>query len=251
MERKLSIQAIAWVLDHSESSRSARHVLISIANHANKFGYGAYPSLATIASESKITRETVPSCVRELERIGEVTVRRGAGPHGCNLYSLTKMCEQKEHPELDLDLDIEVVSADYSQSYLTEGGVRFDGKRGKRPLPEPSLTVKEEPTTKAVAALPEWVPLEAWEAFGEMRRRVRKPLTAKAVELAIKRLEELKQRGYPPQSVLEASTLNCWQGLFPPRKEELKRGEALVGQGPSAGMNAKAIERYLQRGAKQ
>lgn len=62
---------------------------------------------------------------------------------------------------------------------------------------------------------PEWIPQEAFEAFIEMRKKMRKPMTAYAVKLAIKTLDRLRQEGHDPQAVLDQSIMNSWQGLFP------------------------------------
>ena len=87
----MSVQAISWVLEQSESRLSARHVLISIANHAKSDGTDAWPSVATIARESRLSVSEVHSSLRELQELGELSVDRAAGPHGCNLYTLQRM----------------------------------------------------------------------------------------------------------------------------------------------------------------
>lgn len=64
------------------------------------------------------------------------------------------------------------------------------------------------------AAPPEWVDPEAWVAYVAMRDRIRKPMTARAKELAIGRLTELRDQGQDAKAVLEQSVFNSWQGLF-------------------------------------
>lgn len=87
----MSVQAISWVLDHSESRLGPRHVLISIANHAKSDGTGAWPSVSTISHEARLSEREVRYALRELEKSGELRTSRGKGPHGCNLYSLPAM----------------------------------------------------------------------------------------------------------------------------------------------------------------
>lgn len=65
---------------------------------------------------------------------------------------------------------------------------------------------------------PEWVPSEAFEAFIAMRKKIRKPLTDYAVQLAIKTLARLREEGNDPQEVLDQSIMNSWQGLFAVKK---------------------------------
>jgi hypothetical protein len=48
-----------------------------------------------------------------------------------------------------------------------------------------------------------------------MRAKLRKPLTVRACELAVKKLQKLRDNGDEPGDVLNESTLNGWQGLFP------------------------------------
>jgi hypothetical protein len=63
--------------------------------------------------------------------------------------------------------------------------------------------------------LPDWIPLDAWTGFVDMRQRIHKPLTAHAVQLAIGKLASLMRDGSPPREVLERSTFNAWTGLWP------------------------------------
>jgi hypothetical protein len=68
----MSVQAISWVLEHSRSEGNARLVLISIANHADKFGRGAFPSQQTIGSEARCSTRTVRRATEELRDLGEL-----------------------------------------------------------------------------------------------------------------------------------------------------------------------------------
>lgn len=68
---------------------------------------------------------------------------------------------------------------------------------------------------EGASALPDWLPLEAWNEFLEMRKRNRASLTPRAKQLAIAALSKLRDQGQEPQLVLEQSTMNGWRGLFP------------------------------------
>lgn len=62
--------------------------------------------------------------------------------------------------------------------------------------------------------IPDWVPPERWQAYLDMRRTIRKPMTDHAKRLAINQLGKLRDAGYPAGDVLDQSVLNSWQGLF-------------------------------------
>ncbi|WP_250518621.1 DUF1376 domain-containing protein [Caballeronia sp. ATUFL_M1_KS5A] len=63
--------------------------------------------------------------------------------------------------------------------------------------------------------LPEWLPTDAWDAFVDMRKKIKAPLTEHASKLAIDELQKLMNDGHRPRAVLEQSTMNSWRGLFP------------------------------------
>jgi hypothetical protein len=65
-----------------------------------------------------------------------------------------------------------------------------------------------------VFALPDWVPEIEWDAYVEMRKKIKKPLSDHAKDLAVKKLHDLKEAGNNPSAVLNQSTFNDWQGLF-------------------------------------
>jgi Helix-turn-helix domain len=121
----LSVQAIAWVLEESESKLAARLVLLSIANHAKADGSNAWPSLDQLALEAGVTRRHAIRCIRELEDLGELGVRRNKGPSGTNRYDLTKMSPGH------------IVTSDIQGT----PGVTSDDVASDTVSPEPSLTV--------------------------------------------------------------------------------------------------------------
>lgn len=78
----LSVQAMTWALDHSQSRGSTLLVLISIANHAGKYGDQAWPGMKTIGEEARVSRNTVITAVAELEDLGELLIYPGEGVPG-------------------------------------------------------------------------------------------------------------------------------------------------------------------------
>lgn len=75
----MSVQAIGWVLEESETTGNTRLVLASIANHAGARGENAWPSYDTIAHEARCSRATAIRAVAACEELGELLVYEGAG----------------------------------------------------------------------------------------------------------------------------------------------------------------------------
>lgn len=82
------------------------------------------------------------------------------------------------------------------------------------PHPAPTRT-RTTPARERTPDLPEGATVEQWDAFREMRRRIRKPMTGRAEQLALGKLAKLAESGEPPGAVLDQSILNGYQDLYP------------------------------------
>ena len=94
---------------------------------------------------------------------------------------------------------------------------RLSGKNRTVPKNKPSQSQSQKEQKQSAFALPSWVPVDAWNAYVEMRKSIKRPLTKWAAELAVRKLEELRKQGHPPEAVLNHSTFNSWQGLYEPK----------------------------------
>jgi len=65
-----------------------------------------------------------------------------------------------------------------------------------------------------VAPLPDWIPVDSWNAFLEMRIKIKKPVTPKAIELLIGKLDKYRKAGQDIQAILEKSIVNDWQDIY-------------------------------------
>jgi phage replication O-like protein O len=63
--------------------------------------------------------------------------------------------------------------------------------------------------------IPEWINKETWEAYLEMRREKKKPPIPRAVELIIKKLDELRLAGQDVKEILNQSIINSWTDIYP------------------------------------
>ena len=87
------------------------------------------------------------------------------------------------------------------------------GKEGKgKERKGKETTVAQAPCVE----IPKTIKKETWDAYLEMRRSIRKPANVEAQRLIIKKLAGLQG---DPNSILEQSIMNSWQGVF-----ELKEG---------------------------
>ncbi len=150
----MSVQAIVWVLEFSEARLGQRLALLSIANHAKADGTGAWPSVATIAREAKMSHRQVQNVLRELVTLGELEIERNAGPRGCNFYHMP-LVAQPRLPTKDTG------GENIAPPQNPVEGAKYDGEgcdlqqeRVQNPTdsmqdiaPEPSLKPSREPSS--------------------------------------------------------------------------------------------------------
>jgi hypothetical protein len=63
--------------------------------------------------------------------------------------------------------------------------------------------------------LPDWLPLDAWNGYVEMRKKKRAVMTPRAVGLRIKDLAAFRDNGEDIEKILDQSTANGWTDLYP------------------------------------
>jgi hypothetical protein len=88
-------------------------------------------------------------------------------------------------------------------------------------------TTKKERASDLLLPPPDWVPIEEWTEFVEMRRKKKKPLTLRAAAGIIRDLDVLRSEGCDLRAVLAQSVDRKYLGVFEVR-------------GPSARQNAVA-----------
>ena len=68
--------------------------------------------------------------------------------------------------------------------------------------------------------IPDWLPLNEWEAFKQMRIKAKKPMTPHAEALLIKKLEGYTNKGHDPAEVLNQSTISNWSNIYEPKENK-------------------------------
>ena len=75
--------------------------------------------------------------------------------------------------------------------------------------------VKPESEEKDILVIPDFINLQIWGEFLEMRRRMKRSLTLDGMKLLVESLEKMKERGEDVNAVLEQSVAHLWIGVYP------------------------------------
>jgi len=92
------------------------------------------------------------------------------------------------------------------------------------------ITNNQEPITKnqepkkvkpkaSPSALPDWLPMESWSGYLEMRKKIKKPPTERAIELLLAALDSMRGSGQDIAAVLDKSTMANWVDVYPIRDD--------------------------------
>jgi hypothetical protein len=98
---------------------------------------------------------------------------------------------------------------------------------------------KKTKSAKAPLVLPDWLDAKVWGDYAEMRTKLRRPMTARAQELALERLTALRESGEDARAVVEQSILNSWLSLYAIRSDNGRQKE---------GELSERTKRILRRG---
>lgn len=104
-------------------------------------------------------------------------------------------------------------------------------RTGTQKKEDKELKEKKEDNPPTPLALPEWLPMEAWSGWLEVRKRMGVPNTDRALAMAIKKLDEFRRAGLDPKKLLEEAMVRGWRGIFAPggqRGDDMRKQGALT-----------------------
>jgi hypothetical protein len=84
----LSVKITTWVFEHSKASGGDLLVLLILADHADDESWECWPSIERIAALARMSERGIRYCLKNLETLGEVIVKRPYRTQG-NIYRIT------------------------------------------------------------------------------------------------------------------------------------------------------------------
>ncbi len=201
-------RAAMSVIGISAPEQSVLNVLAIMANDAAQCWPGINGPLGLV-SKTKLSERAVQNAVKSLVAAGHLT--RDERPGKGVLYTV--------HPRTSCTPAHDAPAQD-----VRPAGDALTPAPPAPKLPRTTNSPKTSSSPKGAAkplafVPPSDIPVSEWGDFEDMRRRMGKPMTPRARDLAIIRLRKLAEAGHPPGEVLNHSILNNYQGLFPPKED--------------------------------
>jgi hypothetical protein len=187
----MSIKLMSAVWERSDISSTQKLVLLALADWANDDGL-CWPSIDRLAQKTGMAGRSVQRIIRDLEQIGLVKRDEVAGK-GNRYWVLTPLTDC--HPRHS-------VTPPLTECHPTPDTV------------SPNTPYTPHLPVNVIRGLPDWLPLDAWDGWLEMRRAKKKPMTGRAMHRALNKLEAMREAGQDIAEVLDRSTMNGWTDVY-------------------------------------
>lgn len=159
-----------------------------------------------ISQETGLTEMQVRTCLNKLKSTNEITIET------TNKYSVITILKYDLYQSNE-PYGIQQINQENNQQITNEQPTNNQqittsnkDKRDKRER-------EKDIYNKALDCSPEFA--EALSAFEEMRKKIRKPLTEKAKQMILDKLSKMAMDEETQIKILNQSTMNSWQGVFP------------------------------------
>lgn len=227
----MCVEAITWALKQPVKRSAAKFVLVVLANSADAEHFQCWPSTAYLCEATAQDRKTVLDAIRRLLEEGFISdtgERRGATKQ-IPVYRLNgsengivKEARNRNGSENGTvpktDGNSPVFPMEQSRFSLETVPKTGHGAVRKRKETSGNRHTHEKRLPVTAFAIPEWMPLEAWKAYSEMRVAKKKPMnTVGIVDRIIGRLDGFRRSGHDVTAILDNSTCNGWTDVYEPK----------------------------------
>lgn len=184
-------------------------------------------SIRNLSEETTLTEREIRTAISHLKTTGEVTSK------GHNKYSVFTVVNYNSYQTNDTQNDKQETNKRQTNDKLTT--TIEEGKKERKEEGKKEKEVSKDTKKKIFFPSDELLD-QAFADYVDMRKQLKKPMTDKAIELAIKKLATLStlpfSNGMDNElaiQILNQSVLNSWQGLFPLSgdKSEKQKGNSI------------------------
>lgn len=234
----MSAKLLAAAWDSAPPDPVSLVVLLYLTFRADDNGQRCFPSYKLLCDKTRLSESSVQRAVLALEKGGFLTRERGNGRGKASQYILSTsrikgmQSDNLNTPKRYSHRPKKVVTRTGAEKVVTQTekvvtqakpphpliGVNTNKHEKSAPvLGFPDMPAEIPGEKPAAFSLPLWLDEEAWAGFVEMRKRIKKPLTGRALAIAVGKLERWRAEGYDPAAILDEATMNNWQGLWIPK----------------------------------
>ena len=151
---------------------------------------------------------------------GRNSLSKDTGIHRSKVDRILKVFENEHQIEQQMTNKFRIISITNWDKYQTDEQQIEQQMSIKRASSEHQVSTnnKEKNNKKENNNLliPDWLDQELWTDFKDHRKKLKKPMTLKAEQILIAKLEHLKGEGHNPKHLLLTAIERGWQSVFAP-----------------------------------
>lgn len=201
-------------------------------------------SIRYLAEAWRWPKSNVDRFLKRLEAESMLTLTRSkSGTASGTAQIIVTICNYDKYQDVGNQTGT-ASGTEVGQQRDSSGTNKNKGNKGtieEEPNGSPSTPKAPKPKSKpkmsdlASLDLPDWLPVEAWNGFLEMRQDKGAVPTVHAAKLIIAKLDQWRADGQPPGKVLDQSTVNNWTDIY--RLKDNQHGNRNQNDGRSASGN--------------
>lgn len=252
----MSVKVMTAVFERYPVGGGEMILALALADHANDDGTRVFPSIESLMAKTRQARRTVQYQLRRMEESGWlILVNSGNGgrnqhreyrinldwinggelPDSENKDAENAPLEESENGanNAPLNNDEKGASDDIKGANDDTKGCNSEQERVQQGAPAYNhhITTIEPSNNHHTGArknravldieLPHWLPNDVWNDWVEHRKAVKAPLSQRAAELSLKKLDRFRAEGHCPIAIIEQSVMSGkWTDLYPIRDHQ-------------------------------
>lgn len=216
----MSSRAMAWAWSQ-EIKSGPKFVLIALADRADESGI-CWPGLNWIHAKTGMSVGAVSDNINRLKKIKLLKVvnrKRNDGSKTSNLYSLcipntfALSAKQKKYNDTaDIEFEGILSEPDGPPTESVVGIAEYHGHNTSK-YTSNYTSNKKEKNIIPKNIIPAWLPKDEWQEYLLHRKRRKAPITDNIAKRLFRTLEQLKNLGHDPASVLTEAIDRNWIGI--------------------------------------
>ncbi len=86
--------------------------------------------------------------------------------------------------------------------------------------PDKETETEKEKEKRQKVEIPDFIPLQDWNDFVEMRKHTKRSMTERAMKIMFNKLQQMKTKGFDISEVLQKSIANNWSDVYEPKDKK-------------------------------
>lgn len=220
----VALMTLAW---KSTYQTGKKMVLLALCDNANDQGE-CFPSISMLVDKCSMSERSVFNHIADLEKDGAIKRNNRAGRSTIYQLDPCKFCTPEQPLTPATVAEVQPLTPANSAPPPLQRLHPTPATVAPTPATVAPITIKEPssnqiPNTKdkaqAPVVLPDWLPMDSWQAFMQTRKKKKASDTPYAIGLILKDLTKFHSSGHDVAEILNRSIKGGWSDVYEPKPQ--------------------------------